>query len=74
MRLRIPDYKSGDKLKAVSEDIRKARVEQRACEHTILKAYTFLERISCNLLQKTRLRSYPSLIFLINSARLFQEI
>jgi hypothetical protein len=51
MRLRILDYKNGDKLKTVSEDIRKARVEQRACEHSSLKAYTFLERISCNLLQ-----------------------
>jgi hypothetical protein len=50
MRLGILDYKNGDKLKTVGEDIRKTRVEQRACEHTSLQAYTFLERISCNLL------------------------
>lgn len=45
MRLRIVDYKNGDKLKTVSEGIRKARVEQRAWEHTSLQAHTFLERI-----------------------------
>jgi len=61
-------------MKALSEDIRKAKVEQRACEHTSLKANTFLKRISCNLLQKTWLKSYPSLVFLIKSARLFQGI
>jgi len=51
MRFRILDYRNGDKLKTLSEDTRKARVEQRACENASLKAYTFLEWISCNLLQ-----------------------